>query len=47
MTSNKRMESDSLRRRFVSPSLAAHARRWRRCEYERSQAGLPEWVTGM
>jgi hypothetical protein len=27
MTSNKRMESDSLHRRFVSPLLAAHARR--------------------
>jgi len=27
MTSNKRVESDSLRRRFAPPPLAAHARR--------------------
>jgi hypothetical protein len=43
ITSNKRMESDSLRQRFAPPSLAAHARRWGRCVYEGSQTGLPEW----
>ena len=27
-SSNKRVESDSLRRRFAPPPLAAHAQRW-------------------